>query len=114
MEYTIDAKDKKLGRVASEAASVLMGKNRTDFAKNQVTDVKVVISNAASLDISEKKKGEKVYRRHSQYPGGLKEETLAKVLENKGVGEVVRKAVYGMLPTNKLRARMIKNLVVTE
>ncbi len=113
-KYTIDAAGKKLGRVASEAASILMGKNRTDFAKNIVPEVEVVIENASQLDISAKKKEEKEYRYYSGYPGGLRFESLKALLEKKGIKEVMRKTVYGMLPTNKLRKDMIKNLSVSE
>jgi len=113
-KFTIDAKGKKLGRVATEVASILMGKNRTDFAKNIVPKVEVVVTNAAQFDISPKKKEEKEYRRYSGYPGGLRYQSLEDALIKKGIREVFRKTVYGMLPTNKLRSIMIKNLFVTE
>ncbi|MFC1802214.1 50S ribosomal protein L13 [Patescibacteria group bacterium] len=112
MKYTIDAKDKKIGRVASEAASVLLGKDKPTFKKNIVSDIKVVIDNVSGLDISQKKMDSKKYQRYSGYPGGLKEETAGKVIEKKGYGELVKKAVYGMLPGNKLRALRMKNLII--
>ncbi len=112
--YNLDAKNMKLGRLATQAASILMGKNSTSFVKNEVQDVKVVVSNASAMDISFKKKDEKVYTRFSGYPSGLKEETLAQVVVKKGYAEVLRKAVYGMLPGNRLRVRRMKNLVITE
>jgi large subunit ribosomal protein L13 len=113
-KHTIDAEGKKLGRVASEAAQFLMGKKEAGFAKNTVADMKVTITNAAKADISEKKKKEKKYTRYSGYPGGLKYITLAKVIEDKGYSEAFKLAVYGMLPGNKLRDKMMKNLTVTD
>jgi len=113
-KHTIDAKGKKLGRVASEAAVYLMGKREVGFAKNTVADMKVTIINASLADISEKKKKEKKYETYSGYPGGLKFQTLEKMIESKGYSEAFRVAVYGMLPGNKLRKQMMKNLIVTE
>lgn len=114
MKYTIDAKGGRLGRVASEAASLLMGKNSPDFAKNKVADVKVHVTNASALEISPKKASMTKFYKHSGYPGGLKEISLDQYIKKHGYGELVRKTVYGMLPTNKLRAKMIKNLSVSE
>lgn len=112
--YTIDAQQKKLGRIASEAAKILMGKTSVDYTPNVVADVKVVITNASKLDIDTKKKNEKEYTRYSGFPGGLFTRTLGNMIEKKGYSEVVRIAVEGMLPKNKLQAKMIKNLTVTE
>lgn len=114
MEYKIDATKKSLGRVASEAATVLMGKNAPTFERNKAPKVKVIVSNASRLAITAKKAGEKLYRRHSHYPGGEKFETLNQVVARKGYEEIVWKAVFGMLPDNRLRSVMMKNLVVTE
>ncbi len=113
MEYTIDAQDKKLGRVATEAATILMGKNKADFVKNAVADAKVKIVNAAKIQTTNKKLEQKVYKNYSGYPGGLKERTMKKVVEDKGMKEALRIAVKGMLPINKLRPRMMKNLIIT-
>lgn len=113
-EHTIDAKGKKLGRIASEAAVLLMGKNDPNFQKNQVANNKVTITNASLASISEKKKGEKIYKSFSGYPGGLKERTMSRVIDKKGYSELFVKAIYGMLPANKLRAKMMKNLTVSE
>lgn len=112
--YTIDAKGKKLGRVASEAASILMGKNTATFVRNAIPSVKVTIVNASAADISDKKKEEKTYSSYSGFPGGLKVEKLGKVASTKGYKEVFRKAVKGMLPKNKLQTPMMKNLAVTD
>lgn len=114
MDYVIDAQGKKLGRVASEAAKVLMGKNTPDYRPNVAPEVKVRIQNASQLDISEKKLKGKVYTRYTGYPGGLKKETLEEVIDKKTHAEALRRAVYGMLPANKLRKIMLSNLVVEE
>jgi len=112
MEYNIDAKGKKLGRLASEVAVLLMGKNSPDFQKNKVANVKVNIENASDLNIDDKKLDNKEYQRYSGHPGGRKVRMMKEVIVKKGYGEVVEKAVYGMLPANKLRAKMMKNLTV--
>jgi large subunit ribosomal protein L13 len=111
--HTIDAAGKRLGKVATEAATVLMGKDQTDFAKHTVADVVVTIENASQLDITEKKKGE-IYQRYSGYPSGRKVESLEHLGQRLGYGEVVRRTVKGMLPKNKLQAVLMKNLIVTE
>lgn len=113
-EHVIDAENKKLGRVASEAAAILIGKDSVEFAKNKVAPVKVVINNASKADITDKKKTEKTYTRYSGFPGGLKKPTMKKVLEKKGYTEIFRKAVNGMLPKNKLQTPRLKNLTVNE
>lgn len=112
MEYTIDAKGKSIGRVASEVAHVLMGKHTPSFEKHLVAEVSVKIVNGGLLTISLKKASQKLYTRYSGYPGGLKKETLARVMGKKGYKEVLRKAVYGMLPGNRLRAKRMKNLII--
>ncbi|HEY9480817.1 MAG TPA: 50S ribosomal protein L13 [Candidatus Paceibacterota bacterium] len=112
--HTIDASGKKIGRIASQAAKILMGKTSTAYQPNVVADVKVTITNASKADITSKKKDEKIYTRYTGYPGGLIESTLAHMIEKKGYGEAFKVAVYGMLPKNKLQDRMMKNLTVTE
>lgn len=112
-EYTIDAAGKRLGKVATEAARYLMGKNAADFARHTTADVKVTITNASKLDVTEKKKGE-IYQSYSGYPGGRSTETLEHLGKRLGYGEVIRRTVKGMLPKNKLQKPMMKNLIVTE
>jgi large subunit ribosomal protein L13 len=112
MEYNLDATGEKLGRLSTKIAVLLMGKNRTDFQKNRVVDVKVNISNVSKLDISKKKIEQKEYSRFSGYPGGRKVEKMGKVIEKKGEAELVRKAVRRMLPSNKLRPVLMKNLII--
>ena len=114
MEYIIDADGKKIGRVASDAAALLIGKNTSNFARNRVPSVKVKIINASKIAASEKKRGQMSYTKYSGYPGGLRTETLEHVIARRGYGEVIRRAVLGMLPKNKLRARFIRNLILSE
>lgn len=114
MKYVIDATNKKLGRVASEAAAILNGKNSTDFSRNTVTHSTVVITNASKADISEKKLLQKKYVRYSGYPGGLRSPSMKNVIDKKGYEEIFTLAVYGMIPSNKLRSKIMKNLTVKE
>ncbi len=111
--YIIDATGKRLGRVATEAASVLLGKDSVEFAKNVVQDVTVKIENASKLDISDKKE-QMEFQSYSGFPGGRRVETLGHLADRRGYEEVLRRVVGGMLPKNKLHAPRMKNLVVTE
>ncbi len=110
--YTIDASGRTLGRVASEAASALLGKRSVQFAKNKALPMKVVIENASKLYLPSRRTKGKVYTRYSGYPGGLYSTTMEEMLAKKGVAEVVKKTVDGMIPRNKLRAPRMKNLIV--
>ncbi len=114
MKYTLDAQGKKVGRIASEAAKLLMGKNTPAFVRNAVPNVEVEVINASKADITEKKRGEKLHPRYSGYPSGITIPTVAHTIEMKGHKELFRQAVYGMLPRNKLRAKMIKNLKISQ
>jgi large subunit ribosomal protein L13 len=114
MIHTIDAKNSKIGKIASQAAALLIGKNTPTFRKNIVQEVTVKIVNVSQADINEKKKDEKKYVNYSGYPGGLKTLSLGAIAAKKGYKEIFRTAVYGMLPHNKLRSKMIKNLIITE
>ena len=111
--HTIDATGRRLGTVATEAATVLMGKDQPDFERHLVTPVTVTIENASKLDIPWKKKDE-IYQSYSGYPGGRKTETLIHLAKRRGYSEVVRRTVKGMLPKNKLQSRMMQNLIVTD
>ena len=113
MKYTLDATNKKPGRLASEIASVLMGKNRTDYTRNRIPEVEIEVTNAKAMSIESKKAEDKRYYRHSGYPGTLRSRTMAQVVAKSGAREVLRIAVSGMLPKNKLRPRMLKNLKIT-
>jgi len=112
--HTIDAKGKKLGRVASEVAKILMGKNLTTYARNRAPEVSVTVMNVSKLSISEKKRSSIRYARFSGYQGGLKFEELDALAKRRGYKEVLRHAVKGMLPGNKLRPDMMKRLTIEE
>ncbi|MCA9367720.1 uL13 family ribosomal protein [Candidatus Kaiserbacteria bacterium] len=112
-QHTIDATGKRLGKVATEAASVLMGKDQATFAKHIIENVHVTIENASKLDIPEGKKGE-IYQSYSGYPGGRRTETLEHLGERLGYAEVVRRTVGGMLPNNKHKKRLLTQLTITE
>jgi len=107
--YTIDATNRVLGRLATEIAILLRGKNRTDFAPNKDMGDFVVVKNVNKIRVTGKKLEKKLYYHHSGYLGGLKETPLKELFE-KDPGEVLRRAVFGMLPKNRLRAKQIKRL----
>ncbi|NCN11751.1 uL13 family ribosomal protein [Candidatus Kaiserbacteria bacterium] len=111
--HTINAAGKRLGIIATEAASVLMGKDQATFAKHIVENVIVTIEHASKMDIPDKKKGE-IYQSYSGYPGGRRTETLEHLGKRLGYAEVVRRTVEGMLPGNKHKKRLMKQLIVTE
>ena len=109
---TIDAEGKTLGRVASAAAKVLIGKHSVAFAKNIVVGEEVKIINASKVRVSGTKTLNKEYVRYSGYPGGQKHETYAMLTARRGEGEAIRRAVLGMLPKNRLQAKRIKLLTI--
>lgn len=111
---TIDAQNKKLGRLASEIATLLMGKDAVDYAPNKAPDRQVKVTNASKMAVDERKLAGKEYTSYSGYPGGLKTETMDELVARKGYGEALRKAVRGMLPANKLRPQMLKRLIIEE
>ena len=113
-KYTIDAQNKKIGRIASEAARLLIGKNTVTYARNTIPDVEVAIINTSKADISLQKVNQPLKPRYSGYPSGIKVPTVASTISKLGHKEVFRKAIYGMLPTNKLRAKMIKRLKISD
>ncbi len=112
--HTIDAKGRALGRVASEAAALLNAKDSVTFVKHRVADVSVKIINAAQIKVTGNKMKESVHKSYSGYPGGLREMPLKYVVEKKGYAELIKHAVYGMLPKNKLQDIRIKNLTIEE
>lgn len=114
MKYTIDAQGKKIGRVASQAATYLMGKHSVSFAKNKVSEDSVEILNASKVDASAHKKEKDVYVTYTGYRGGLKEETLGQLIKRSGMTEVFRRAITRMLPANRLRSKRLKNLIIKE
>jgi large subunit ribosomal protein L13 len=109
--YVIDATDQVLGRVATKAATILSGKHRPHYAPFLVSGDHVIIVNADKIKLTGEKLDKKVYRWHTLYPGGLREVAARKVFETKP-DRLIREAVLGMLPKNKLRKRMVKRLKV--
>ena len=110
--YTIDAKGKKVGRIASEAASIIMGKKDPGFRRNVLADTEVVIKNADLSDVTEKKLSDKIYKNYSGYPGGLRTRSMKQVKTKGGFIKIYEDAVWGMLPKNRMRKQMIKKLRV--
>lgn len=108
-EHIIDAKQKILGRLAVEAANLLRGKHKPTFRPYLDEGDIVTVINTDKIRFSGRKMKQKIYYHHSGYPGGLQETSLEKLME-KDSRQVVRRAVYGMLPKNKLRDRIIKKL----
>lgn len=109
--YVVDLEDKVLGRVATEIAKVLRGKHKPIFTPSVDTGDFVIVVNADKVRLTGHKLSQKVYYHHSGYPGGIKSVTAEKLLEQKPE-EIIRKAVKGMLPKNKLGRQMFKKLKV--
>ncbi len=105
----IDATDKILGRLATKIALILQGKTDTNFAPHKEGATTVVVINSEKLKTTGKKFQQKKYYHHTGWPGGIKEKTLKELFE-KDPCEVLKKAVWGMLPKNKLRVRRMKRL----
>ena len=107
----IDASGKVLGRLATEVANILRGKDKPAYRPYKIVGDKVVIVNASKIVLTGKKIEQKVYQRHTGYLGHLKTVT-AKELMVKNPGQIILNAVYGMLPKNKLRDQLMKNLTI--
>lgn len=106
---TINAANRKLGRIATEIANFLIGKHKPDFAPHKDNGDNVVVENPDKVSVTGKKKDLKKYFRHSGYLGGIKEKTFEEIFE-KEPEKVIKQAVSGMLPKNKLRAKRLKRL----
>ena len=113
-KISINAAGKRLGHLATEIANTLNGKHTPEYAPNKTPNILVEVSNAAQMQITEKKKVNKIYERYTGYFGGRKTATLAQVIEKKGYSEALRRAVYGMLPGNRLRKVKMKKLQINE
>lgn len=109
--HIVDVEDKILGRIATSIAQLLMGKSKPYFVSYMDCGDYVVIVNAAKIAVTGKKSKQKIYMRFSGYPSGLKKKTYAQVLEEDPT-RIIREAVSGMLPQNKLRDSMLKRLYV--
>ena len=107
--HQVDAKGQVLGRLATEIANLLMGKSKPYYVKHLDCGDFVTITNAKDIKVTGKKEDQKTYTRYSGYPAGLKKTTL-KVLRKDNPNEIIRHAVWGMLPNNKLRDIWITRL----
>lgn len=109
--HLVDAKDYPLGRLSTLVATYLIGKNRTDYTPNIDARTHVVVVNAKNVKLTGKKLAQKVYRSHSGYPGGLREVSAQKLMAENPM-EIVRKAVSGMLPDNRLKKKRLARLKI--
>lgn len=109
--HLVDAKDQTLGRLATGVARVLMGKTKPSWVPYLDNGDFVVVTNASKVKVSGKKADQKIYTRHSGFPGGLKQENFT-TLQNRKPTEIIRHAVRGMLPKTKLGDKMIKKLYI--
>lgn len=109
--YVIDADGKTLGRLASEVASILRGKKKPIFTPHIDTGDYVIVINAEKIDVTGKKRENKIYKSYSGYPGGLKKLSFEQLQEKKPE-EIIRHAVKGMMPKGKLGRQMFKKLKV--
>ncbi len=110
--YVVDASDLVLGRMATRVASVLRGKHKAIFTPHVDTGDFVVVVNAEKIKLTGNKREQKIYHRHSGYPGSIKSVTAGEVLEGPHPDRVVRRAVRGMLPKNSLGRQMLRKLKV--
>ncbi|HET6660613.1 MAG TPA: 50S ribosomal protein L13 [Rubrobacter sp.] len=109
--YVVDAEGKHLGRLATEIVRVLRGKNKPQYTPHVDVGDFVVVVNADRVAVTGRKAEQRVYRRHSGYPGGMKETSYEQMLGRKPT-EVLRKAVYGMMPKTRLARKQFKKLKI--
>lgn len=109
--HLIDVENKILGRISTDIAKLLMGKGKPYFVRNLDCGDYVVVVNAKNISVTGQKEEKKVYSRHSGFPGGFKSETLGQLRVRKPE-EIIKHAVKGMLPQNKLRDRMLDRLKI--
>lgn len=111
--HHIDVKGKVLGRIAVDIAHLLMGKSKSEYMRNLDQGDYVVVTNASLVEVTGQKEQKKFYYRHSGFPKGFKKESLAE-LRNRRPEEIIRHAVAGMLPQNKLKDRFLARLFIFE
>ena len=109
--YVVDAEGQTLGRLATEIARLLRGKNKPQYTPHVDTGDFVVVVNAEKVVVTGKKAEQKVYRRHSGYPGGLKETSYEQMMERRPT-EILRRAVKGMMPKNRLARQQLTKLKI--
>lgn len=111
MKYTIDASNKILGRLATEIATILSGKKNAGYLPFVENQDSVLVVHGDAFVVSGKKASQKVYAHYTGYPGGIRKRTYEE-MRARNSGEILRRAVYGMLAKNKLRARYMKKLQI--
>ena len=109
--FVVDAEDEHLGRLAAEIAKILRGKNKVQYTPHVDVGDFVVVVNAERVVVTGKKAEQRVYRRHSGYPGGMKETSYEQMLARKPT-EILRKAVYGMMPKTRLARQQFRKLKI--
>ena len=110
---TVDASGERLGRLASRIAFLLNGKDDVRYAPNRVPNVLITVEHASRMEIDERRR-RKTYTRYTGYFGGRKERTLGQMAEQRGYREVLRRAIHGMLPNNRLRDRKMRRVRIQE
>lgn len=110
-QHIIDATDQVIGRIATQAATILRGKHKPSFQAHQDTGDVVVIRNVANMRVTGKKLEQKVYHRSTLYPGGIRTEQLKHLMKD-NPAEVLRRAVQGMLPDTRLQTAQMKRLII--
>ena len=111
--HLIDIKEETLGRIATRVAGLLMGKSKPYFVKNLDCGDYVVVVNAKEVKVTGNKEKNKKYYRHSGYPGGFRQETLGELRQRKPT-EIIKHAVSGMLPDNRLKDKLLARLFIFE
>lgn len=110
--HTIDATGKSFGRLSTQIADLLRGKGKVGFALNKDEGDFVMVENIDKILFTGKKMQQKIYHHFTGFIGGMKETTMDKLIEKKGKQEVLKKAVAGMMPRNKLKVGMLKRLKI--
>lgn len=108
-EYSFDASEHVLGRLATEVATILQGKHKANYTPNKAGDDRVLVKNASKIKVTGNKEKGKIYYKHTGYMGHLKDRRLEE-MRDKNPTEILRRAVYNMLPKNRLRAKRMKRL----
>jgi large subunit ribosomal protein L13 len=109
--YVVDAEGRTLGRLATEIVKILRGKNKPQYTPHVDVGDFVVVVNAEKVVVTGKKAEQKVYRRHSGYPGGMKETSYGRMMERRPA-EILRRAVYGMMPKTRLARQQLRKLKI--
>lgn len=110
-EHTINAEGKSVGRLASDIIGVLRGKHIPSFERHLDRGDIVIVKNVGKMELTGKKREQKIYYRNTGYPGGIRTQRAGALMEQ-NPAQVLRHAVYGMLPSNKLREQIMKRLII--